>query len=153
VLTGGNDLASVPGATDTAPERDALELRLLQHAARKPLPVLGVCRGMQIMAQHYGASVVAVRGHVRVEHGITAEAASLMPLPIVDSVNSFHNYGIAREGLGPELVACAVASDGTVEAFAHRRLRHWGVMWHIERGAPSARDRAILDRLFGASGG
>jgi N5-(cytidine 5'-diphosphoramidyl)-L-glutamine hydrolase len=150
ILTGGNDLAAVAGATDPAPERDALELRLLELAGDRCLPVLGVCRGMQIMARHYGAAVVGVSGHVVREHRIKAQPSSTIPLDAVEAVNSYHNFGVMRTGLGPDLVACALAEDGTVEAMAHRRLPHWAVMWHIERGAPTGRDRDILDALFDA---
>lgn len=151
VLTGGNDLAAVPNSTDPAPERDALESVLLGYAAETRLPVLGVCRGMQMMTSHYDAQVVAVQNHVVSEHRISAQPGSVIPLALAEDVNSYHNYGLFRDGLGSELVACALASDGTVEAVAHRHLPHWGIMWHMERGTPSARDREILVRLFGST--
>lgn len=148
VFTGGNDLASIADSTDPAPERDALESVLLEYAAEKRLPVLGVCRGMQMMANYYGAQVVAVRGHVLQEHRIAAQPGTVMPLAQAEHVNSYHNFGLLGAGLGDQLVACALAGDGTVEAMTHRHLPHWGIMWHMERGTPSPRDREILARLF-----
>src|SRR5277367_5493920 len=50
VLTGGNDLAELGG---DAPERDAVENALLDLAERRSLPVIGVCRGMQLIQRRY----------------------------------------------------------------------------------------------------
>ena len=52
LLTGGNDLAAVGG---DAPERDATENALLDMAEQQHLPVIGVCRGMQLLQQRSGA--------------------------------------------------------------------------------------------------
>ena len=152
VLTGGNDLASVPNGADPAPERDALESELLRYAAAIRLPVLGVCRGMQMMAHHFGTPVVAVQDHVLPEHPIAMQTGTPMPLAPVERVNSYHHFGLLSERLGGEFVACALAGDGTVEALMHRHLPQWGIMWHPERGAPSPRDREIFARLFGVAG-
>ena len=55
VLTGGNDLAHLPGAQNPAPERDAIERALLAHARENGLPVLAVCRGMQMLVDFWAA--------------------------------------------------------------------------------------------------
>src|SRR5579884_3147277 len=52
LLTGGNDLHSLGG---DAPERDEVENALLEWAEQRGLPVLGVCRGMQIIQRRYGS--------------------------------------------------------------------------------------------------
>jgi gamma-glutamyl-gamma-aminobutyrate hydrolase PuuD len=61
VLTGGNDLAALGG---DAPERDATENSLLDFAERRKLPVLGVCRGMQMIQQRFDIPLRRVGGHV-----------------------------------------------------------------------------------------
>src|SRR6478752_4151957 len=57
VLTGGNDLTHLAGAANPAPERDATEARILDHAAARGLPVLGVCRGLQLMVAQTGGAL------------------------------------------------------------------------------------------------
>jgi putative glutamine amidotransferase len=61
VLTGGNDLAALGG---DAPERDTTENALLDFAERRKLPVLGVCRGMQMIQQRFDIPLSRVGGHV-----------------------------------------------------------------------------------------
>ena len=52
VLTGGNDLSHVESSLTIAPERDRTEFMLLDWAVKKNIPVIGVCRGAQIMNQY-----------------------------------------------------------------------------------------------------
>jgi putative glutamine amidotransferase len=59
VLTGGNDLATLGG---DAPERDATENALLDAAESRRLPVIGVCRGMQIIQQRHAVPLRRIRG-------------------------------------------------------------------------------------------
>ena len=80
ILTGGNDLASYGG---DAPERDEAERFLIQYAIARRTPLLGVCRGMQMLLDYFGAPLQKVEGHIRVEH----------PLDRGGTVNSFHSWG------------------------------------------------------------
>jgi putative glutamine amidotransferase len=148
VLTGGNDLAHLPGAQQSAPERDATERALLEHASATDLPVLAVCRGMQMLVDFWGGAVTRVDGHVARPHALDLIVDSpwrLRPGP----VNSFHDWGVARDGVPDVLQVLAVAPDDTVEAVAHRELRQVGIMWHAERDPADPADRALLARLTG----
>lgn len=142
VLTGGNDLACV-GGDDIALERDRLEATVLDWASSRQVPVLGVCRGMQFIANQIGSSVVPVSGHVATEHSISWRLDFGLP----DAVNSFHRFGIRT--LSPQLEVLAVADDGSVEALRHESLPWVGVMWHPER-LPEypCGPLALLDRLL-----
>jgi len=117
VLTGGNSLACCGG---DAPERDATEHALLDHARSRGLPVLGVCRGMQFLLVRFGATLVPVSGHAGTRHGL------------VDGrqVNSYHDFA-ARDG--GDLLVTALADDGVVEAVQHPHESIRGIMWHPER--------------------
>ena len=155
ILTGGNDLCGLPGASNTAPERDALEAALLELARTRGLPVLGVCRGLQHIVAHHGGALRRVEGHVRARHPITREPGVRPELPLTDrdEVNSFHGYGVTPEDLASArgLLALARAPDGTVEAVVHERLPIAGIMWHPERAPNDPRDRALISAFFRGS--
>ena len=151
VLTGGNDLGAVSRSPDVAPERDLFEGKLLEACAGSGIPVLGVCRGLQMLVVHHGGMVREIAGHVAVTHPLTVRRPSVVPLREGMVVNSFHNFGVRREDLGPDWEVAATAPDGSVEAIAHRTLRRWGIMWHPERSPGSPEWGEILRGLFGAA--
>lgn len=140
LLTGGNDLGHLGG---DAPERDAVERALLRHALAAGLPVLGVCRGMQLLLDSFGVPLVAVEGHVQARQEIEIEGQACV-------VNSYHRWG-CRE-VCPELVVWARAHDGVVKAVRHRELPLQGILWHPERLRPfRPADVALFRAAFGAT--
>jgi putative glutamine amidotransferase len=137
VLTGGNDLAAYGG---DAPERDETENTLLDLAEQRDLPLVGVCRGMQMIQHRFGSRLERVQGHVAARQRITIDGRPV-------EVNSFHNFG-ARE-VYPPLVGWAVADDGVIKAVRHQERRITGMMWHPERLQPFAVDDvARFSRFF-----
>jgi len=152
VLSGGEDLG-------VSPERDETELSLLRHALGVGMPVLGVCRGLQLMQMHFGGALVVRtdRSHVATRHTVCFErdprgSIEARTEPLSMRVNSFHANSIRQ--LAPPLEVLAKDDEGAVEAaesVAHRLL---GLMWHPEReAAPSAVDTALLRSLFELEGG
>jgi len=144
VLTGGNDLSHLPGVVQTAPERDATERAVLECAGATGLPVFAVCRGMQMLVHFHGGTVSRVEGHVAQPHALVREGEGDGRLRR-GPVNSFHEWGIARDGVPDVLLVWATAPDGTVEAVAHRDLRQVGVMWHPERSTADPVDQALFE--------
>lgn len=137
VLTGGNDLTAYGG---NAPERDETERRLVETALRDNIPLLGFCRGMQLLAWHLGGRLVPVEGHVAVRHRLLGELAGR-------EVNSYHNYAVAEAPAGFDVLARA--EDGVIEAIRHRERRLLGIMWHPEREQPyAAADMAMFREFF-----
>ncbi len=128
VLSGGNDVGSCSS-------RDLTEKSLLDYAEQKKLPVLGVCRGMQMMGVRAGCVLRSVKGHVRTRHLITGE--------ISRNVNSYHN--LVLSDCPDNFTVLARSADGEVEAIRHRVLPWEGWMWHPERELTFASDD--LDRL------
>lgn len=143
VLTGGGDLdpalyggPSVPAlGVDRA--RDDAELALLDAAEACGLPVLAVCRGMQLLAVRAGGSLLPDLGmaHVLMEgrtHPLGTRAGSLVGslLGSRPHVSSLHHQAVGEAG---GLLATAWADDGVVEAI--EVPGHWpvlGVQWHPE---------------------
>ncbi|MEW6280490.1 MAG: gamma-glutamyl-gamma-aminobutyrate hydrolase family protein [Candidatus Eremiobacterota bacterium] len=141
ILTGGNDLACLAGTSNCAPERDATEHRLLDLCSQRGLPVLGVCRGAQLMCVHYRGGLRPIQGHKATRHEVHGEEHR-------DSVNSFHVWGI--HNAGPILKVLGRSPDDLVEAVRHPDLPQVGILWHPEREETLTRqDQALLEGLFG----
>ena len=148
ILTGGNDLEGLPGAENTAPERDAVERAILERSAQTGLPVFGFCRGLQLLAVHYGGRLSRIADHVRKRHPVKAENVGALELGDRDDVNSYHGWGAWPGDVGDVLRIAAVASDGSVEALRHPDLAQAAVMWHPERAPCDARDAALVGKFF-----
>lgn len=148
ILTGGNDLAWLANASNTAPQRDTFERELLNHCAWQGIPVLGVCRGLQMMATHYGSELMRVSDHVANCHAIQVDPSFDEILSDRDQVNSFHEWGLLRDGLGPDLQVVATAPDHTVEMIIHGTYPQIGIMWHPERAPSDERDLSLIHGLF-----
>jgi len=137
LLTGGNDLVDYGG---DAPERDAVEAVLLDAAEERDLPMLGVCRGMQVIQHRFGIKLKRVAGHVAPHQVIAMDGRQI-------GVNSYHNFGTTETA--PPLDAWAVAEDGVIKAVRHRHRKMVGIMWHPERIAPVAgRDVDLFQQFF-----
>lgn len=121
VLSGGNTPVAYGG---NAPERDAVDEKLIEYALQKKIPLLGVCRGMQSVALYFGSTLKEVKGHVAVEHSVCGDINRI--------VNSYHGFAI--DSLGDNLkVLSKTEVDGEIEAVCHRDLAIYGIMWHPER--------------------
>lgn len=144
ILTGGNDLGIVGG---DATERDETELCALRHAVAHGLPVLGVCRGAQLVVHAFGGRVVAVEGHAGTCHALEARPTRFGQIP--GAVRSYHNFGFVQGDMPEALSISATAPDGGVESVEHRTLPLLAVMWHPERDqAIRTVSIAMLRRLF-----
>ncbi len=150
LLTGGNDLACVDDGA-LSRWRDRFEGEVLEHAARRDLPVLGVCRGLQLLGWTFGMALEPVEGHVNSVHHIHVDFASRF-LGAFDGleVNSYHT--VAPAGEVDELVAAARSHDGHVEALEHKERPLLGIMWHPERyDEARPQDVSLISSFFGAT--
>jgi putative glutamine amidotransferase len=150
VITGGHDIdpvlyAAAPEVTPKYdPERDALESAVIDRALERGLPLLGICRGAQLLNVRLGGNLFQ---ELRSRRKHTSNRWTIFPLKtlciepgtelhhLIGSdrarINSLHNQGIDRIGEG--LIVAGRDLDGivqAVEAPTHNYLR--GVQWHPE---------------------
>jgi putative glutamine amidotransferase len=135
-----------------AAERDAWELAVLAAAIARRAPVLGVCRGMQLLNVLYGGTLQQhLDGHLLApgrfgEHRVTPVAGTLLAAlaPEPHTVPTHHHQAVDRLGAG--LTVSAHADDGTAEAVEAAGERFvLGVQWHPEAGADLRVVRGLLD--------
>jgi len=135
ILSGGNSITVLdPSATDVAPERDFFEQELIKEALKRKMPIIGVCRGMQLLNLYFGGRLTPVQDHVACTHKLNIRPEYCKNIPEV--VNSYHNWGIKSSDLATELKVMATDQQGNVEAFVHEKRSVLGVMWHPEREMP-----------------
>jgi len=171
ILTGGVDISpelygapAHPTVTRTSPARDEFELALLADALERDLPVLGICRGSQMLNVALGGTLIqdipsavpehashddperpraAIAHRVRVDAG--SRLASILGRTDLE-VNSFHHQAVDRLGRG--LVVTARAEDGVIEGIELPSARFVvGVQWHPEAFVKSPE---VFGALFSA---
>lgn len=145
ILTGGADVDPARyGAENEASEfqtiRDDIEFELLDAALGADLPVLGICRGLQVLNVHAGGTLHQdVPTHARFDidpaervHSATIEPGSLLGAIYGDDVmiNSLHHQTVDVVGSGLRVVARG--DDGSVEALEMDRRAVIAVQWHPE---------------------
>ncbi|HKH30447.1 MAG TPA: gamma-glutamyl-gamma-aminobutyrate hydrolase family protein [Gaiellaceae bacterium] len=165
ILSGGGDVDPGLYGADAHPEtdaprrgRDQAELRLLQEALQRDMPVLAVCRGSQLLNVARGGDLVQhlpdELGHERhkhepgqfSEHSVRLDPGSRVGALLGEHapVKSHHHQGYGR--LGDGLHEAAWADDGTVEALEDPDKRFAvGVLWHPEEGEDFALFRGLVD--------
>ena len=144
LLPGGGDMhprlygQAIDGSEDIDEARDEHELALIDDFLRVGRPVLGICRGLQVLNVYFGGTLRQhIEGHSQIDghdrlHPVCAEGGLLRTLydPRF-AVNSAHHQAV--DTLGTGLKVLARADDGTVEAVGHRTLPVFAVQWHPER--------------------
>jgi putative glutamine amidotransferase len=164
IFSGGGDLdpelygAEAHDATD-APrkQRDAAELRLLEAALDRDMPVLAICRGIEVLNVVRGGDLhqhvpdlVGHHEHKETPGEFSEHEVDLLPGTKLSSilghrapVKSHHHQAPARLGRG--LVRSATADDGTIEGLEDPELRFVvGVLWHPEEGEDMALFEAFV---------
>ncbi|MGZ3098182.1 gamma-glutamyl-gamma-aminobutyrate hydrolase family protein [Streptomyces sp. H62] len=166
VIAGGPDVEPVrygaerdPRTGPPARARDTWELALIEAALDAGVPLLGVCRGMQLLNVALGGTLVQhIEGHAEAVgvfggHPVTPVPGTLYAgvVPEEVFVPTYHHQAVDRLGTG--LVPSAHAADGTVEALELPSGRGWvlGVQWHPEMGEDVRVMAALVNAA--ASGG
>ncbi|HWP81765.1 MAG TPA: gamma-glutamyl-gamma-aminobutyrate hydrolase family protein [Bacteroidota bacterium] len=157
ILTGGGDVhpkfyerpEAIPLTTEVNELRDAFECDVIERALEEAIPILGICRGMQIMNVFLGGTLVpdlvtagfldhATNDGIENRHAITPVSGSLLEAIVgleEQTVNSVHHQAV--EHLGRGLIASAISPDGVIEAaewvLKDRMPFLLLIQWHPER--------------------
>lgn len=184
VLTGGEDVAPerygeevLHPTVESVPERDALEIQLLEWALAEGLPVLAICRGIQLLNVGLGGTLYqdlpadhsadlvhdqgigdTPRPRTEPHHPVVVTPGSCLADVLgaeTIEVNSMHHQGI--KVLAPSLAPVAHAPDGLVEGVEPVDVARWsfllGVQWHPEELARGghAPSRRLFERFIAAA--
>jgi putative glutamine amidotransferase len=181
MLTGGDDVAPArygeaphETVTEAEPGRDEFEIALVAAARARSLPILAICRGVQVLNVACGGTLVqdipsqvagalahslAVPQHEPYElaHEVWVDKdsllARLMRERLVDEaleVNSRHHQAVKQ--VAPGFVATATAPDGVIEAIEDPAARFClGVQWHPENFFRTGEFRALFEGFLEAS--
>lgn len=160
VIAGGPDVEPVrygaephPRTGPPARERDAWELALIEAALASGTPLLGICRGMQLLNVACGGTLVQhIEGHVSPvvgrfgEHPVTPLPGTRYAALVAGEFTVPTQHHQSVDQLGEGLTVSAVAADGTVEAVELPEPQ-WalGVQWHPEMAADTRVMRALVE--------
>lgn len=123
IITGGDNIG-------LHEKRDKTELALLDFMLSKKIPVIGICRGMQLIHHYFGGNIINgdekfINEHRKTNHKIEIKGK-------IVNVNSYHNCKIENIASSSNLSILAInINDGSIEAFIGEKLL--GLMWHPER--------------------
>ncbi|MBV9534391.1 MAG: gamma-glutamyl-gamma-aminobutyrate hydrolase family protein [Solirubrobacterales bacterium] len=169
MLAGGRDIDPTayghephPETSDPIPERDRAEIALVRGAAARDMPVLGICRGMQLLNVAFGGTLCQhlpdELGHSEhrrrlgsfedSDHDVRLQSGSLVARAAGDElhgIKSHHHQGVAEIGQGLEVTGRSTRDD-LPEAIEARRKRFvLGVQWHPEADERSKLIGALVE--------
>ena len=170
IVSGGNDIdpaiygGDMSESPSVDPIRDAFELEILNEADRRRLPVLGICRGMQLMNVHAGGSLFS---DLKPYRRLTSNRATLLPRKELTvrkgsllhhwigrtdpRVNSLHHQAV--NSLGDGFAVAARDRDGIIQSIERDSgpLR-LGVQWHPEYLPQRPEQRLLFSRFIARCG-
>ncbi len=165
LFPGGGDITpelfgeSNRGSRNIDTELDILQLQAFHYALKKQLPILGICKGMQLINVALGGTIIQ---ELETSHLHTSQKSDVYHPTVITSnsflhalygdrivVNSRHHQALGK--LGQKLVPVQwCPSDNCIEAIEHTRLPIWGVQWHPERidNSRTSVNSTVLFRYF-----
>lgn len=168
LMSGGGDInplytdeEPIPELQDTDTFRDEFDLLLIRLAANRQIPMMGICRGHQIINIAFGGSIYQdmhrQNGQRLLKHSqqmpreqVSHTVTTNDHFPIHDikgnrlPVNSFHHQAV--KDIAPEFIETASAPDGINEAISHCEKEIFSVQWHPEALVPAGDEQML--KLF-----
>ena len=142
ILPGGNDLFSKDKISKA---RLKIEFGLIKYGLKKKIPILGICRGMQVINLFFKGKQSRIYGHMKTRHKIFFKNKFFAKKIL--NVNSYHNFGIPIKKISNDLKVIAVDKNDNVEMFKHKKKNIYGFMWHPERNKNYKELNMILKKI------
>ena len=123
IISGGDDLGVYT-------RRDKTETLALEYAIQNKIPVIGICRGLQLIHRHYGGQLIKgddafIARHRATKHEIAYKGE-------IHEVNSYHTYQIEESSLSERFeITARCKADNSIEAIQNNEVL--AMMWHPER--------------------
>lgn len=133
--------------------RDRTEREIIEYAMEREIPLLGICRGMQVINDYFGGNQRTTNDlkHVNKHHKILIienEIQKYFQKKEIE-VNSFHNNLIDKNTVGKNLEIFAISEiDNTVEGFYHKKFPILGIMWHPERKSMTSHEIELMNIFY-----
>jgi len=145
VILSGGELQENNNSNIGLKNRDEFENNLINHCIDNKIPIIGVCRGMQILNNFFGGKLEKIDNHVGKYHEIN----NLSNLPISNKVNSYHEFKLNRNELPENFEIIATDLDGEIESILDKKNNLLGIMWHPERNDPiDKNDIKLFSKFF-----
>ena len=109
ILSGGNDIGEFTN-------RDKTEYFLIEYAAKNNIPLLGICRGFQILAKWDGGELHCFDNHISEKHSLIFNGDDWP-----NEIKCYHKWGLIKET--PNFINSAHTQDGSIEAIKHKELK------------------------------
>ena len=134
VLTGGNNIDPLMFGnsklmSDIYPVRDETEQKMIRLSIKRNVKLLGICRGFQLINVYFGGKIKPIQKHVAKGHILK----STLDFLDGEDVNSYHEYGVVKNDLAPDLEILAEVNGGIIESYKHKKYKILAIQWHPER--------------------
>lgn len=121
LLTGGNTLAHLKGGD--APERDEVEKYLVEYGLNCKIPIIGVCRGFQILQHYFAGELIPIKGYAGIEHQVFMNGNK------VRTITTHCNYGFKNSPFD----IISIDENNIVLSAENKEKKIYGQLWHPER--------------------
>ncbi|MFA6843821.1 MAG: type 1 glutamine amidotransferase [Bacilli bacterium] len=126
---------------------DVIDKIVIDYAVKTKKPILGICRGHQVLNVFLGGDLIQDIGqsHQAVRHMVTTYPNRLINFPTTMEINSYHHQVLDK--LAPGLITIAKSKEGYNEAFIHETLPIMSFQWHPEK-VPNEKSSLLIFKTF-----